>query len=165
VIYIDFVSKGMNFSDHEKIYLDPKRLTPLFIERDLNIFGKKEQIVEHYTQGHLRIVKTAGGKTTEQAIDKPGWMDNIYAFIYRYRQSGTFQLNETLDINLPTKDLKIALVRKESMTIGRKKYDVLYMQSKPSKYKIWFDASEKKLPVRISGAVGLGNTAMVMKEE
>ncbi len=163
-IYIDFVAQGMNFQDHEKIYLDPQRLKPLIVERDLNIFGKKEKIVEFYSQGKLKIVKTVGNKTTEQVIDKAGWMDNIYAFIYRYRQSGKFQINETLSINLPTKDIKIVLVKKDTLTIGDKTYDVLYMQSKPSKYKIWFETSSKKLPVRISGAVGFGNTAMVMKE-
>ena len=163
-IYIDFKAQGMNFQDHEKIYLDPQRLKPLFVERDINIFGKKEKIVEFYSQGKLKIVKMVGHKTVEQVIDKAGWMDNIYAFIYRYRQSGKFQINETLSINLPTKDIKIVLMKKDTMTIADKTYEVLYMQSKPAKYKIWFETSSKKLPVRISGAVGFGNTAMVMKE-
>ncbi len=161
---IDFYSKGMNFEDHEKIYLDPKRLKPIFVERDLNIFGKKEKILEEYTEGHLKITKTVGNKTTEQTIDKAGWMDNIYAFIYRYRQSESFQAQEEFDINLPTTSLKIAIVKKDALKAGKKKYDVLYMQSKPSKYKIWFDASPEKLPLRISGAVGLGNTVMMMTD-
>lgn len=163
-IYIDFYSKGMNFEDQEKIYLDPQRLKPLFVERNLNIFGKKEKILEEYSENHLKITKTAGGKTTELVIDKKGWVDNIYAFIYRYRQSEKDQSQKEFDIELPTKNLKIAIVRKDSMTIGNKKYEVLFMQSKPAKYKIWFDASQEKLPLRISGAVGLGNTVMVMTE-
>ena len=161
-VFIDFQSQGLNFSDHEKIYLDPKRLKPLFVERQLNIFGQREDILEQYTLGHIKITKTSSGKTTQQVIDKAGWMDNIYAFIYRYRQSGKFQINEQFDIHLPTKDVKIILVKQDSMTIAKEKHQVFYMQSKPAKYKIWFDASEKKIPLRISGAIGLANTSMVM---
>ena len=45
---ITFASKGLKFFDEEKIYLDPPTFLPKRVERDLNIFGKKEEIIEYY---------------------------------------------------------------------------------------------------------------------
>ena len=157
-ILIIFQAKGFNFFDEEHIFVDPKGLMPLFVERNLNIFGKKEKITEEYTSGHVKIIK---GKE-QQTIDKAGNIDNIYAFIYRYRQQGTFKLDETFDIPLPTKDVKIKLVKQESLNVAQKKYDAFYMESDPADYKIWFDASEKKIPLRINGAIRMASADMVM---
>ena len=161
-IFIEFIADGFNFLDHEKIYLDLKSLKPIAVERSLNIFGQKEEIVETYLAGKVVIVKTSGAKRQEQTIDKAGLIDNIYAFIYRFRASGVFELNKEFAINLPTKDIKIVISKKDKMKVAGKSYDVFFMSSKPSKYKIWFDASSDKLPLKISGAVGIANTSMVM---
>ena len=163
-VLIVFKADGLNFFDEENIYVDPDSYQPLFVERNLNIFGSKEKILEDYSvSGEIRITKTAGEKTTQQVLTKIGITDNIYAFIYRYRKQGSFQMGDTLDVNLPTKDLKIEMVKRTPIDAGGKRYDSFFMQSKPAKYKLWFDASEKKLPLRISGAIGFANTAMVMK--
>ncbi len=163
---ITFKADGFNFLDEEKIYLDLQSFKPLFVERNLNVFGSKEQITEEYLtdKGEIKITKTAGGKQTEDVLKKSGVIDNIYGFIYRYRHSGSFQMGDEIDVNLPTKDLKIALVKKLKVQAAGKNYDSFYMQSKPPKYKIWFDTSDKKLPLRISGAVGIANTVMVMTD-
>jgi hypothetical protein len=155
---IIFQAKGFNFYDEEKIYVDPKSFMPLFVERNLNIFGNKEKITEEYTPGHVKVIK---GKEI-QVLDKPGQIDNIYAFIYRYRQQGTFKIEDSIDITLPTKDVKIKLVKQESMNVAKNRYDAFYMESDPSNYKIWFDSSEKKIPLRIAGAIKMANADMVM---
>jgi hypothetical protein len=157
-ILIIFQARGFNFLDEERIYVNPKSFKPLYVERNLNIFGKKERILEEYTPGHVTIIK---GKD-QQTIDKPGDVDNIYAFIYRYRQQGTFKIDEAFDVHLPTKDIKIKLVKQEQITAAKKKYDAFYMESDPSDYKIWLDASEKRIPLRISGAIKMANADMVM---
>jgi hypothetical protein len=36
------------------------------------------------------------------------------------------------------------------------------MTSKPAKYQVWFDTSERKIPLKIKGSVGLSNTDMTM---
>jgi hypothetical protein len=36
------------------------------------------------------------------------------------------------------------------------------MQSQPTRYKIWFDSSERKLPLRITGTIGFINSVMTM---
>lgn len=159
-----FKAEGFNFLDEEKIYLNPQDYLPLMVDRNLNIFGHKERIIEEYIQkeGRVRVMKIVNEKVTEQRIVKRTPLDNIYAFIYRYRKSGSFKIGDMLDVNLPTKDLKIELVKRMSVRAAGKEYDSFFMQSKPAKYKIWFDASSQKIPLRISGAIGLANTVMVM---
>ncbi|MCB9758003.1 MAG: DUF3108 domain-containing protein [Candidatus Omnitrophica bacterium] len=162
---IVFKADGMNFFDLEKIYADPKTLLPQIVERDLNIFGNKEQIVEYYEpqNGKVRVVKTADGKVTEQVIKKEGLLDNIYCFIYRYRRDAEFKVADVLNINLPTMDLEITLEKTVKLSAAGKKYDAFFLRSDPSKYKLWFDAGVQKIPLRIDGAVGVGNTSMTMK--
>jgi hypothetical protein len=65
-------------------------------------------------------------------------------------------------MTLPTKDLKIQLVKRETLKIEDKSYDSYYMESQPVRYKIWFDASKHKLPLRITGTIGLINSVMTM---
>ncbi len=158
LILIVFQAQALNFFDQERIFLNPSDFMPLFVERNLNIFGKKEKITEEYGQGYIRIIK---GKS-QQTINSAGWPDNIYAFIYRYRCQGTFQIGDTLAIHLPNKDINIRLVKQNSVDAAGKGYDAFYMESDPADYKIWFDTSAKKIPLRISGAIKMANTVMVM---
>jgi len=153
---IVFKAQAINFWDEERIYTDPLNLYPLFVERNLNIFGRKEKILEVYdrAKSEIRLTKTVGDKSTEQVLKKTGAIDNIYGFILRYRKSGSFRIGDVLDIKLPTKDLKIKLVKRVNNNF--------FMQSRPAKYKIWFDASADKWPLRISGAIGMANTVMEM---
>ncbi len=164
-ILITFKADGMNFFDFEKIYADPKTLLPQIVERDLNIFGSKEKITEYYDVqgGKVRVVKDALGKLAEQVIEKKGELDNIYCFIYRYRRDANFKEGDTIAINLPTMDLQIKLENKKAIVAAGKKYQAFFMQSTPSKYKLWFDISQQKIPLRIDGAVGVGSTTMTMK--
>lgn len=162
-VLIVFLAKGFNFFDEEKIYVDPVTYKPFLVERDLNIFGSKEKIREVYAPGQVKIIKTsASGTQSEQTIDKDGLMDNIYAFIYAYRQTGLFSMQDRFKINLPTKDVVIRMVRQVPLSAAGQRYNAYYMESDPAKYKLWFDSSKDKLPLRISGAIGVANTSMVM---
>lgn len=166
VYSITFTAKGFNFLDVEEIRADPKTFFPLRVERDINIFGRKEKITEHYEprMGRVRIIKTAKGRVTEQVISKSEPLDNIYCFIYRYRRDGLFKIGDTSDIHLPTRDITVRLVKKKKLKAAAQIFDAFFMKSKPRKYKIWFDHGPGKIPLRIDGAVGFGKTAMVMKE-
>ena len=157
---------GFNFYDQEEVYLDPVTFYPVLVLRDLNIFGKKEKIREDYLQDAKKIYihKTSGGKTTEQVLDTRGAVDNIYGFIYRYRKSGSFTIGEEVDIHLPTQDLKIGIVKKIAIDVARRRAASAYMESRPDKYKIWFGIDRGHIPFKISGAVGIGNTLMVMTD-
>ena len=161
-ILIIFDSQWFNSFDEERIYLDSNTYKPLAVQRDLNILGNKEKIQELYSGNQVKILKNAGDKQSEQTIDKAGGIDNIYAFIYRYRQSGEFKMNDRFEVHLPTKDITIKMVKRVALSAAGKKYNAFYMESDPAKYKLWFDSSEQKIPLRISGSVGVANTVMVM---
>lgn len=163
-LLITFTAKGVNFYDEEKIYMDPKTLYPMTVIRDLDIWGKKEKITEQYQadKGQVKITKDAKGKKTEQIIEKKDRVDNIYCFIYRSRAYGQFKVGESFEITLPTQDIVIKLEKMAKLKIGGEAYEAYYMKSQPSKYQVWFDSREKKIPLRINGAVGFGDTAMIM---
>ncbi len=162
---LTFTAKAFNFFDEEKIYFDPTTFYPIMVQRNLNIFGKKEKIVEHYfhDKGEVIITKIAKKKETQQTIKKTGPIDNLICFIYRYRKFGTFQKDETLNMHLPTKDAAIRLLREENIKIATKQYNTYYLQSIPPQYKLWFSTGKNKIPLRISGALGPLNATMIMK--
>ena len=164
---ISFRANGTSFLDEEKIYLDPKTFLPIRVERNVNItiMGKKERIVEYYDQKNftVKIIKTTGGKTEEQVIKKKRSIENLYGFIYRFRKEGKFVIGENLRMNLPTADVKLKLAKMEKLKINGGQQETYFMESDPSKYKVWFDTSAKKVALRIDGAIGFGNTSMVMR--
>lgn len=162
---ITFTAKAFNFFDEEKIYLDPKTFYPIIVERNLNIWGKKEHIIERYDaeKGIVNIVKDAGGKVYAKTIKKGRRIDNIYCFIYRYRNSGIFKPDEVLEILLPTKDVEFRLVKNTTFKMGDKEFNAYYLQSELKEYRIWFGRGPNKLPLRIDGAVGFGKASMIMK--
>jgi len=164
-IVITFTAKAMNFYDREMIYLDPETYYPVTITRDLNLWGKKERITESYDQkkGYVKVTKVAQGKQTEKVIEKKEMLDNIYGFIYRYRREGTFEKGQTLKLNLPTKDVAILLVKTVEVEAADQTFEAYYMESVPKQYRIWFDQSSQKVPLRIDGAVGFGKTSLVLK--
>jgi hypothetical protein len=164
VCLIVFKADGFNFYDEEKIYMDAKTYAPIVVERDLNIFGKKEKITEEYQEDKIKITKTVKGKTTTETINKKGQLDNIYGAIYRYRQTGAFKVGDEMKLHLPTMDVTLKLTKQVKIDAGGKKYDAYYMESVPSKFTVWFDTSSKRIPLRINGAVGMANTVMTMTD-
>jgi len=164
-VLIIFKAHGSNFSDEEDIYVDPASYKPFFVQRDFNlgIFGQGQTLEEYLpAKGEIVITKKDGSKTSQQIINKQGEIDNIYGFIYRYRKEGSFKIGDEIKMSLPTQDLVIKLLRQESFKIDQKTYDSYYMESQPTRYKIWFDASKHKLPLRITGTIGILNSVMTM---
>ncbi len=161
---IVFTAKGFNFYDEERIYLDSETFLPLLVKRDVNIFGKKEKIVERYSQaqGLLEIETTAGETTKKTNLKKETGMENIYGFIYRYRLKGEFKAGKKIDVVLPTKHFVVQLKDKRNINSAGKKYNAFFMQGTPSNLRLWFDDSDKKIPLRIDGTFGIGSTSLIM---
>ena len=161
-----FKAEGFNFYDEERIYVDGATWLPERVLRDLNIFGKKEKIAEEYfpKDGYVRVTNISDGKTVVRRLDTKGPVDNIYGFIYRYRLVGKFKLGENFEMQLPTTRVNIKLVEAMAFKAAGKTYQAVLMKSDPAKYSIWFDKGERRLPLRIAGAVGLSNTVMTMVE-
>lgn len=164
-LLIIFTAEALNFYDQEKIYVNPQTFYPIKVERSLDLWGKKEQITEHYADdGKIKIVKNAGGQQTEEIIKKSGQVDNVYGFLYRYRRDGDFKIGNLFDMNLPTKDLKLRLSEMDRIKAAGEKQEAFFMESDPTEYKMWFGTSDRHLPLRIDGAVGIGNTKLIMSE-
>lgn len=163
-LLITFRAEALKFLDEEQIFMDPKTLYPLVVKRNLNLWGKKEVITERYsqTEGRIKITKLAGGKTTEQTIVKQGPIDNIYCFIYRYRQSGAYKDKQVLSMHLPTKDVKIKSAGIVKLSVGEKDYKAIYLQSDPKQYHLWFEVAAARVPLRIDGSLGMGKTSLVI---
>lgn len=164
---ITFTASGLKFLDEEQIYIDAETFYPLLIRRNLNIFGKEERITEFYDRqkGKVRIVKIAKGKTSEQIIENGGRFDNIYGFIYRYRQSGQFEQGKVLDLHLPTSDLKFQFVKQDTYAIADQEFNADYIQSTPKKYEVLFDNGPERIPLKINGALGFGNMSMIFRDQ
>ena len=162
-LLLTFTSRAMKFLDEEKIYMDPTTFYPMIVERDLNIFGKKEKIREDYVHeaGEVRITKSANGKTIRQVVHKTGPIDNVYCFIYRFRQKKEMKENQAVLMNLPTKDVVVKFLRQEKLKINGKNTDAVLMESDPSGYDVWFDVSPAKIPLRIDGSLGLARTSLI----
>ncbi|MDE2028228.1 MAG: hypothetical protein KGK03_05910 [Candidatus Omnitrophica bacterium] len=164
-LLIQFKAHGRNYWDNEDIYVDPVTYKPLFVERNfsLSVFGQGKISEDYVTsKGQILITKTDGNRVTHQTINNVGDVDNIYGFIYRYRKEGSFKIGDTIDMTLPTRDLKIRLLKKTRLRLGRKSYYAYYMVSRPTRYKIWFDTTKRKWPLKITGTVGLFNSVMTM---
>jgi len=164
-VLIVFRASGPNFSDEEDIYLDPATYKPLYVERDfsLGVFGQGKTSEDYVSsKGEVLITKTDGDRITHQVINKVGPVDNIYGFIFRYRKEGSFKIGDVIEMTLPTRELKLRLARRVKLKIAGKDYDTYYMQSQPARYKIWFDASKHKLPLRITGTISFFNSVMTM---
>ncbi len=163
-VLIVFTSKGFNFFDEERIFMDPDTFLPRTIVRDLNIFGNREKITEDYdpTGAGIKVTKVADGKTTVATLTKKGAVDNIYGFIYRYRAQGEFIKGEKLALRLPTLDVMMENAGDVTFHAAGKTYTSALMRSVPAKYSVWMDKSDRRLPLRIAGAVGIANTVMTM---
>ncbi len=168
LILIVFKADGFNFFDEEKIYADPVTLLPVRVERDVNIFGKKEQIVEEYDQsaGRVTLTKMKNGKIVEETvISKTPPIDNLYCFIYRYRRTGVFDIGSRIEMRLPTKDVAFEIKKSQTLTVRGQRRETVFMQSVPKQYQVWFDQGTGKVPVRIDGAMGMARTHMIWTGE
>jgi hypothetical protein len=166
VILLTFTAHSLNFFDEEKIYMDPQTFFPIIVERDINVFGKKETIIERYQsdKGIVTLTKKSGDETSQEEIKKTGKLDNIYCFIYRYRLKGTFKVGDSLNINLPTKDVVMKVKKKTKIKAAGETHEAYFLETEPSQFSVWFEAGEKKIPLRIDGAAGIGQAVMIMTE-
>lgn len=166
VYVLSFQAKGSNFFDSEKIYADQKDLFPLRVERDLNIFGSLEKITEVYDQEKfiVTITKTTkdGSRTENIVLRKKARIDNIYCFIYRYRLLGDFKIGSSLRLNLPTKDVSVKIAKKTTLDAAGKTFSAFFLETVPSQYRMWFDISKDKLPLRIDKPAMVAGTSMIM---
>lgn len=164
--FIEVTAEGFKFYDKESIYLDPVTFYPIAVDRIIDVLGKKEKISEvyHHQEGYIEIKKKSKNGNETVRIDKQGPIENIYGFIYRLRKIGRFDQGEKFKINLPTKEVLLSVKGDEMLKINKKEVNTYFLSSDPKEFGVWFGKNSPFVPLRIDGAVGFGNTAMIFKE-
>jgi len=165
VLHVKFKAGALNFLDEEDIYCSVDNYYPVRVERNINLWGKKEQITEVYDlKGSVNITKYVKDEVKEQTITKDKPLDNIYCFLLRYRLKKLHEQNRDFQLILPTKDLTLKHKKDTTIRAAGEKHEAYYLESTPKKYRLWF-AKDKQdnLPLRIDGAVGFGKTSMILR--
>lgn len=164
---IIFSADAPGYVGTDTIYVDCDTFYPQVVVRDIAVFGRDEKIVETYDQqtGRITVEKHVKNLKPEmQLIEKNAPVDNLFGFIYRFRQAKALAKGDEFQMNLPTKDVRMKIVGQNRLSGAGKIFDVWVMQSKPSQFKVWMGMDEHHYPVKIYGAIGVGGGALVLRE-
>jgi hypothetical protein len=116
-------------------------------------------IKETYAPGNKSVVisKSVNGQTEQsETISSERDLENVLLTIYGLRNDPQLAVGRTYAVNLPTQRFELIVKSKTSIKVPLGKFQVFYIESQPSKYKIWMTDDEKRIPVRIQGLVSFG---------
>jgi hypothetical protein len=168
-IYLQVTAQGFQFYDQENIYLQKQTFLPIKVERKLDIFGKTESIIERYD--HEAGTVTIYGRQEDQGEEKPtviqhkGPIHNIYGFIYHYRIKGGFPKGEQMNIQLPTRRVSILRKGERVLRLHGKERRTDFLETRDKDIQVWFSQDRSKVPYQIKGAIGFGNTMLVLQKD
>jgi len=152
------------FTDKETIYSDIKTKLPIFVERDLSIFGQKEYILEEYYSlvNTLNIIKFKKGKIVDQYFFKGrAPIQNAILVPFLLRNEKELKIGSTFDIILP-QEYKVKLVAIVDVKVAAGEFKAYHFTSVPAKFEIWISADNFRLPVKMKG-VGFPYTLEMKK--
>lgn len=158
-------ASALGFSDREEIYGNIENFTPVRVERKIKLFGENIDIVEGYDENtnEVLIIRKAK-KTTVQRIISKDKMSNIILLLYHYRsRDKKYKIGEKLAFNLPTQKLEMLVDKETSIKVPKGEFEAIFVKSEPSRFKVWF-SKDQRIPLRIQGAIGFGNTYLDLKE-
>lgn len=157
-------AQAPGFRDTDTIYGLIESFTPIKVERAIELFGEKVQIVERYNPETNEVEITRKGKEVSvNKIKSEKKLGNIILLLYYFRCSQKrFSLGEKLAFNLPTKQLELVVDKYQPIKVPKGKFNSLFIQSVPPKFKLWLDEEKEYLPLRIHGAIGFGNTYLAL---
>ncbi|MEK6714781.1 MAG: DUF3108 domain-containing protein [Candidatus Omnitrophota bacterium] len=163
---IIFSTDTLNFKDTETMYAALDTFLPLKIERDINKWGKKIRIVEEYDQLNHKVKITQFDKTRNQTkeIAQDAQIQNVILLTYFLRKLSNFELGREFAVTLPLAKLIMRFTKEEQARIPCGVYRTYLAESFPKGHKIWFESSEKAIPIRISGPSIAGKVNMVMMD-
>lgn len=163
VSYITLEARAPGFYDFEKIYGNIEDSTPVRIEREIRLFGKDIKIIEEYNQKKKEVRITRIAKKTEIKIIKSNEkINNIILLLYQFRYKKDYRIGDKLQFNLPTKELVILIDRETKIKVPEGRYLSIFVQSIPKRFKVWFRKNGDRIPLRIQGAIGFGNTYLAL---
>lgn len=162
---ISFETRLVRFSDIERIYSDAETFLPLRVERLVSTWPFPEKITEDYDQEKfvITIKKVKRNKEETTVIKKGNVINNAILLPYFVRDMENLRVGYNLTARLPTQEFVIELVAEEEVEVPAGKFRAYRFISKPKKFEIWISTDERRIPLKIKGANGLGYT-LVMKE-
>ncbi|PIQ88852.1 MAG: hypothetical protein COV72_06135 [Candidatus Omnitrophica bacterium CG11_big_fil_rev_8_21_14_0_20_42_13] len=163
---IIFETNTANFKDRETMFADIDTFLPLRIERDIKNWGKKIYIVEEYDQDNnaVKITRVNGKRTSVRKIKQDDNIQNVILLTYLFRKIGGFEIGSDFTVTLPLSKLIMRFTKEVSVSVPSGEYMAYLAESFPKGHKIWFENSNKGIPVKISGPFFLGDINMVMNE-
>lgn len=153
----------LSVSDTDEVYGSPDFTLPHKVDRRVRLFGRQEVIGEIYASGNksVTISKSTNGKAEPpETIASDSALENVLLLIYRLRNDPELAVGRTYTVNLPTQKFELTVKSKMSLKVPLGKFQVFYIESKPSKYRIWMTDDQKRIPVRIQGLVSFGMVYM-----
>ncbi|MBU2541333.1 MAG: DUF3108 domain-containing protein [Candidatus Omnitrophica bacterium] len=163
-ILITFLTDVANFHDLDKIYAVPKSFYPLRVERSILFFGKEEVIEEDYKSNPkaVTITKNKKGNESSKVITSDRPLQHAISSIYYYRQFKNIKIGRKFYLNLPLDKLELEVKRIEEISVPAGKFQAFYIESVPKKFRLWLSVDEKRIPLKIVGAVSLAPAELVM---
>ncbi len=167
VIFLDSETKIfnlLNLASKEKVFLDTATHLPVKTERDVLLFGNKEDIEEIYNQetGSVRIINSKHkNKDVILHQDKP--IHNILALLYFFPQNIPLVKDQNLYFNLPTQKVTVRLVSEGTLQFGKEKKEVYLLSGRGGqRFNLWLDKKDRS-PIKMEFLSLAGKVTIVRK--
>lgn len=157
-------SKAPGFNDVETIYGKIDSFSPARVERKIRLFGEDIEITEEYDEVKKEVVITRRAKkTTVKKIASKDRIGNVILLLYHFRyKRDNYKIGDKIEFNLPTQRLEMLVDKETKIKVPSGNFTSLFVRSVPSRFKIWFRNDADSIPLRIQGAIGFGNTYLVL---
>ncbi|MFA5039308.1 MAG: DUF3108 domain-containing protein [Candidatus Omnitrophota bacterium] len=158
---------SFSVKDAEDVYGSMDFLFPVKAERKIRLFGRDEEITETYASDHKSVTirkTTPGEEEKEWSIESPEPLQNVLLMVYRLRNDAELAVGKEYPIVLPTQKFLLKVKEITSLKVPLGTFEAFYIESTPSKYKIWISADDKRIPLRIQGLISFGSVHMAATE-
>ncbi len=161
--FVTFETRVTGFQDTEKIYSDPHSCLPVRIERAIKGMSGREKIIEAYDQKRhtLTITKTTGKTTQKDIIKKETPIHNAIMLPFCVRDVAGLSSGWSIKAQLPNQSFTVKLSGTEHISVPAGKFKCYRFESEPKRFEIWITTDESHVPVKITGAAGLGYSLLM----
>lgn len=162
---IIFKTEAPGFKDKEVIFSDRESSIPFFVQREISLFFRDENITEEYfpEEHYFNLTKFVGGKKVEESrISGKGPIQNAILVPFSLRNSSRLGIGSTFKVILPG-EFTVKLVSLEDVAVPAGKFRAYHFTSKPEKFEIWISADDLRIPVKIRGLGGIPYTMEMRK--
>jgi len=160
-----FHTNVVGLKDTEKIYSDPKTNLPLYVERDVALWLKKEFLTEEYISSENKLIITKfvrGKEVAKYAYQGKGPIHNAILLPFALRKITALKTGWSSTIRFPN-EFTVKLIGIEEVTVPAGKFKAYHITSSPHQFEVWISADKQRLPVKIKG-IGVFSYTLAMKQ-